>query len=99
MHEIEHQITYPGSNFIFHDSQGFEAGASEEMEIVWNFIEKRATETKLGSQLHAIWFFFTNHNHMHCQLINITQVLHPHGGFSPSSICRASVFQQRDREW
>ncbi|KAF8684002.1 hypothetical protein AX14_004174 [Amanita brunnescens Koide BX004] len=28
MHDIEHQITYPGSNFIFHDSQGFESGAT-----------------------------------------------------------------------
>ena len=40
IHDIEHQITYPGSNFIFHDSRGFEAGAREEMEIVWKFIKK-----------------------------------------------------------
>ena len=40
MHDIEHQITYPGSNFIFHDSQGFEVGATEEMNIVMKFIEE-----------------------------------------------------------
>ncbi|KAF8349617.1 hypothetical protein F5887DRAFT_914534 [Amanita rubescens] len=56
IHEIEHQITYPGSNFIFHDSQGFEAGANEEMETVWNFIEKRSAAPKLKDQLHAIWY-------------------------------------------
>ena len=54
---IEHQITYPGSNYIFHNSMGFEAGATEEMEIVWNFIEKRSTTTETRDQLHAIWYF------------------------------------------
>jgi len=55
LHDIEHQITYHGSNFIFHDSQGFEAGATEELEIAWEFIEKKAAETELKNQLHAIW--------------------------------------------
>ena len=57
MRDIEHQITYPGSNYIFHNSMGFEAGATEEMEIVWKFIEKRAATTELRDQLHAIWYF------------------------------------------
>jgi hypothetical protein len=55
MHNIEHQITYPGSNFIFHDSKGFEAGAIVEIEDVWAFIEKRSSETELKNQLHVIW--------------------------------------------
>ncbi|KAF8332169.1 hypothetical protein F5887DRAFT_1140763 [Amanita rubescens] len=55
-HDIEHQITYPGSNFIFHDSQGFESGSTEELEIAWKFIEKRCAETELKNQLHAIWY-------------------------------------------
>ena len=59
IHDIEHQITYPGSNFIFHDSLGFEAGASEEMEIVWNFIEKRTTAVEMQDQLHAIWYLIS----------------------------------------
>ncbi|KAF8702937.1 hypothetical protein AX14_014290, partial [Amanita brunnescens Koide BX004] len=56
IHDIEHQITYPGSNFIFHDSQGFEAGGSKEMEIVWKFIEKRSSAVEMKDQLHAIWY-------------------------------------------
>ena len=56
-HDIEHQITYPGSNFIFHDSQGFESGSTEELEIAWKFIEKKSMETELKNQLHAIWYF------------------------------------------
>ena len=56
LHDIEHQITYPGSNFIFHDSQGFESGSTEELETAWKFIEKKSTETELKNQLHAIWY-------------------------------------------
>ncbi|KAF8329254.1 hypothetical protein F5887DRAFT_119034 [Amanita rubescens] len=56
IHDIEHQITYGGSNFIFHDSQGFESGAKEELEVVWDFIEKRSAAAKLKNQLHAIWY-------------------------------------------
>ncbi|KAF8346431.1 hypothetical protein F5887DRAFT_1271767 [Amanita rubescens] len=56
LHEIEHQITYPGSNFIFHDSQGFESGSTEELDAAWRFIEKKSAETELKNQLHAIWY-------------------------------------------
>jgi len=56
IHDIEHQITYEGSNFIFHDSQGFESGAREELEVVWDFIEKKSNAPHLRDQLHAIWY-------------------------------------------
>ena len=56
IHNIEHEITYSGSNFIFHDSQGFESGAKEEIEVVWDFIENRSAAPKLKDQLHAIWY-------------------------------------------
>ena len=55
IHDIEHQITFHGSNFIFHDSQGFEAGASEELDAVWEFIQKQSAEIEMRDQLHAIW--------------------------------------------
>ncbi|KAF8731476.1 hypothetical protein AX14_004838 [Amanita brunnescens Koide BX004] len=56
IHDIEHQITYHGSNFIFHDSRGFESGAIEELEVVWKFIEKQSSTTEVKDQLHAIWY-------------------------------------------
>ena len=56
IHDIEHEITYKGCNFIFHDSQGFESGAKEEIEVVWDFIEKKSAANKLKDQLHAIWY-------------------------------------------
>jgi len=56
-HDIEDEITYEGSNFIFHDSRGIEAGAVEEMEIVRRFINSRSTlEVQLKDRLHAIWY-------------------------------------------
>ena len=55
-HDIEHQITYPGSNFIYHDSQGFESGAAQELEVAWKFIKERSTRAELKDQLHAIWY-------------------------------------------
>jgi len=56
IHDIEHQMTYKGCNFIFHDSQGFESGARDELEIVQNFIAKRSAAAQLKDQLHAIWY-------------------------------------------
>ena len=63
IHNIEHQITYPRSNFIFHDSQGFESGANGEIEVVWKFIEKRSTMVRMKDQLHAIWYLSTGSLH------------------------------------
>jgi len=56
-HNIEDEITYEGSNFIFHDSRGIEAGAVEEMVTVRDFINKRSTlDVRLRDRLHAIWY-------------------------------------------
>jgi hypothetical protein len=49
-------MTYPGCDFIFHDSQGFESGSTDELELAWKFIEEKSAETKLKNQLHAIWY-------------------------------------------
>ena len=54
-HNIEHQLTYPGSNFIFHDSRGIEAGSEDELEIIKNFIQTREQLADLKKQLHVIW--------------------------------------------
>ncbi|SRR6266576_2050211 len=56
IHDIEHQITYEGSNFIFHDSQGFESGATDELDVAWEFIDKKSVEPELRDQLHGIWY-------------------------------------------
>jgi len=54
-HNIEYQLTYPGSNFIFHDSRGIEAGSKNELEMVMRFIQTRGQNAELKNQLHVIW--------------------------------------------
>jgi hypothetical protein len=41
--------------FVFHDSQGIEAGTKKEMENIQAFISERANATALKEKLHAIW--------------------------------------------
>jgi hypothetical protein len=55
-HNIEYQLTYAGSNFIFHDSRGIEAGSEGELKIVKEFIQKREQLVDLSDQLHVIWY-------------------------------------------
>ena len=55
-HNIEYQLTFAGSNFIFHDSRGIEAGSEAELKIVKEFIQKREQLVDLKDQLHVIWY-------------------------------------------
>ncbi|KDQ16502.1 hypothetical protein BOTBODRAFT_30838 [Botryobasidium botryosum FD-172 SS1] len=57
VHNIENELRFRSNpGFVFHDSCGFEAGATEELEMVRAFINSRATERSVHKQLHAIWF-------------------------------------------
>ncbi|KDQ06553.1 hypothetical protein BOTBODRAFT_181482 [Botryobasidium botryosum FD-172 SS1] len=39
-HCINYELTFPSNpRFAFHDSRGFELGATEELELVWSFIK------------------------------------------------------------
>ncbi|KIK56303.1 hypothetical protein GYMLUDRAFT_248048 [Collybiopsis luxurians FD-317 M1] len=42
--------------FILHDSQGFEAGETQNFDTVKKFIDDRAQQPELKDRLHAIWF-------------------------------------------
>ncbi|KAJ6619226.1 hypothetical protein B0H10DRAFT_1189429 [Mycena sp. CBHHK59/15] len=57
LHNVDDEIRFrsrPG--FVFHDSRGFEAGSSEELSTVRQFVENRSSAvTSLRTQLHAIW--------------------------------------------
>lgn len=55
-HTIEYQLVFPSSRgYVFHDSRGFEAGATGEVDTVRDFIRKRVARENLDEQLHAIW--------------------------------------------
>ncbi|KDQ14918.1 hypothetical protein BOTBODRAFT_32281 [Botryobasidium botryosum FD-172 SS1] len=60
-HNIEYSLRFPTSpGFVFHDSRGFESGAVEELELVREFIRKKATLGSVKNQLHAIWYCFSS---------------------------------------
>ncbi|KDQ17641.1 hypothetical protein BOTBODRAFT_29803 [Botryobasidium botryosum FD-172 SS1] len=63
IHNIEHELRFRSNpGFVFHDSRGFEAGATEELEKVREFINNRAIERSVDKQLHAIWFCLPTDN-------------------------------------
>jgi len=41
--------------YVFHDSRGFEAGRTSELDAVKSFIHHWSTAKKMKEQLHAIW--------------------------------------------
>ncbi|KAF9520045.1 hypothetical protein BS47DRAFT_1387663 [Hydnum rufescens UP504] len=62
IHNIDDEITYASnSDFVFHDSGGFEAGGVEELQAVWKFIRKRSLASP-SQQLHAIWLCIPTDN-------------------------------------
>ncbi|KIJ34213.1 hypothetical protein M422DRAFT_79752, partial [Sphaerobolus stellatus SS14] len=56
LHDVKNEIWFPSRpGFVFHDSRGFEAGSSEELDGVRRFVEDSSAATSLREQLHAIW--------------------------------------------
>ncbi|KDQ15214.1 hypothetical protein BOTBODRAFT_296007 [Botryobasidium botryosum FD-172 SS1] len=59
LHKIDYSLIFPSNQgYIFHDSRGFESGATDELELVRDFIQTRAASNDLDEQLHAIWYCF-----------------------------------------
>ena len=55
-HEIENEMTFESNTaFIFHDSRGFEAGRTSELDKVKDFVQKRSTNRDIRDHLHVIW--------------------------------------------
>jgi len=56
VHNIRDELVFTSNpGFVFHDSCGIEAGATNEIEAVQAFISERANARSLGKKLHAIW--------------------------------------------
>ena len=56
MHDIENEMVFrSNSGFVFHDSQGFEAGGVKEFDRMKDFVAERAKTTFLKRRIHAIW--------------------------------------------
>ena len=55
-HEIENEMIFESNMaFVFHDSRGFEAGRTSELDKVKDFVQKCSTKTSLKDHLHVIW--------------------------------------------
>ncbi|KAN0137755.1 hypothetical protein V8E53_004239 [Lactarius tabidus] len=56
-HSIDDELVFSNhKGYVFHDSQGIEAGDEEKLEIVKEFIRRKCGETRLRDRLHAIWY-------------------------------------------
>ncbi|KDQ11626.1 hypothetical protein BOTBODRAFT_177233 [Botryobasidium botryosum FD-172 SS1] len=59
-HNVEYSLMFPSSpGFVFHDSRGFESGATDELELVRKFIQDKTSLGSMKNQLHAIWYCFS----------------------------------------
>jgi hypothetical protein len=55
-HDIGNEMIFKSNMaFVFHDSRGFEAGRSSELDKVKDFIQERSTKKNFEDLLHVIW--------------------------------------------
>ncbi|KAN0130009.1 hypothetical protein V8E53_012163 [Lactarius tabidus] len=56
-HRIDDALVFSNhKGYVFHDSQGIEAGDEEKLEILKEFIRRKCGEKHLRNRLHAIWY-------------------------------------------
>ncbi|KIJ96944.1 hypothetical protein K443DRAFT_269853 [Laccaria amethystina LaAM-08-1] len=56
-HDIEKEIEFEGnSKIIAHDSEGFEAGKQNEVDVVRKFIDRKSQERDINQRLHLVWY-------------------------------------------
>ncbi|KAN0131251.1 hypothetical protein V8E53_010955 [Lactarius tabidus] len=56
-HRIDDELVFSNhTGYVFHDSQGIEAGDEEKLEILKDFIRRKCGERRLHNRLHAIWY-------------------------------------------
>ncbi|KAJ7438517.1 hypothetical protein B0H11DRAFT_2254520 [Mycena galericulata] len=56
LHNVKDEIHFASKpGFVFHDSRGVEAGSTEELSVVKQFVEHRSSVETIRTQLHAIW--------------------------------------------
>jgi len=55
-HDIENEMIFESNMaFVFHDSRGFEAGRTSELDKVKDFVQKCSTKKNIRDHLHVIW--------------------------------------------
>lgn len=55
--DIDREIlSEENSQFLLHNSQGFEQGEDKNFKIAEDFIQRREKEPEIKNKLHAIWY-------------------------------------------
>ena len=55
-HDLENEMSFESNNaYVFHDSCGFEAGRTSELDKVKDFVRKRSNSKDFDAHLHVIW--------------------------------------------
>ena len=55
-HDIENEMRFESNEaFVFHDSRGFEAGRTSELDKVKDFLQKCSIKKHLKDHLDVIW--------------------------------------------
>ncbi len=56
-HDIDDELVFSNhTGYVFHDSRGIESGSTEEVDILREFIGRKANAKQLLARLHVIWF-------------------------------------------
>ncbi|KIJ99223.1 hypothetical protein K443DRAFT_102572 [Laccaria amethystina LaAM-08-1] len=56
-HDIENEMIFKSNKaFVFHDSHGFEAGRTSELDKVKDFVQKCTANKSFMDHLHVIWY-------------------------------------------
>jgi predicted GTPase len=56
VHNIENEILFQKNDkLVAHDSEGFESGQSDELDVVKKFIERRSKAENMSERLHMVW--------------------------------------------
>ncbi|KAJ8689686.1 hypothetical protein PTI98_012562 [Pleurotus ostreatus] len=101
MHDIEKSLVFPSNQgFVFHDSRGIEAGGKQELDIVQNFIAKRAKSHNLEDRIHVIWYCIPvdNDRIFTAAEKSFFDSLSRHGGVETPVIAIFTKFDHRDIE-
>ena len=55
-HDIENEMIFESNMaFVFHDSCGFQAGRTSELDKVKDFVQKCSANKSFKDHLHVIW--------------------------------------------
>lgn len=53
--DIEQEFISQNGQFVLHDSEGFEEGDADGIDIVKRFVKRHSDQQQIQDRLHAVW--------------------------------------------